>query len=81
MDRVDFLRQIIGKTLIITTKGFNGIVAPHVKVTLDGEIQWENTSWCPRWDLIDEIKVEQDMEDTVYSFYEQGEEVLVTVFE
>ena len=78
MDRVDFLKQIVGKTLIITKGSFSGIVAPHVNVTLDGEIRWESSSWCPQWDFISDIKAEQDMEDVNYTFYENGEQVTVT---
>lgn len=80
MDRVDFYKRIEGKQLHITKNGLHLETEP-VRISLDGEIQWKNNVWRPDWEHIANIEEEQDMEYTIFSFRENGEEVLVTVFE
>lgn len=78
MDRVELFSKIEGKTISITANGFSNVIAPQIRISLDAEIQWHNSSWLPNWDAIEEIN---EIEPGVFSFYDTGRETLISLLD
>ena len=78
MDRVELFQRIEGKRLLIT-KGSNHIETEiPVRISLDGEIQWNNCSILPEWDSVEEIV---ELDDDMFSFIDNGIEVVITTLD
>ena len=78
MDRVELFKRIEGHTISITAKGFENVVANKVRISLDGEIQWDSTSWLPNWDAIGDI---EEYEPGSFSFFDNEEECLISILD
>lgn len=76
MDRVELFSRIEGKKLDITSEHMHLSTETPVRISLDGEIQWQNNSISFNWDSIDDIK---EIEQDIFSFYESGKEICIVI--
>ena len=75
MDRVELFQRIEGKRISITTDNME-LKTDRVFISLDGELMWDDNRIYFNWDTIGDIRED---EPNAFSFYDKGEQVIITI--